>query len=259
MKTQEYKSSSTEIANTATAVIIGRAGSKGFPGKNSQTLVDTPIINYSINHAQAARCVSHILVTTDCPKLAAAASRFSEVTVINRPAELATDTTTVDAAVRHAVESTETTSPIIIILYANVPIRPEGLLDRAVTTLLTTRADSVQSYSSVGKYHPYWESRIDNGTARVEPYIENTIYRRQDLPPLYIPDGGVIAVTRKSIFNINENQPHAFLGKDRRAVINPHGSVIDIDEPVDLLIAEAVLRNNNNAIPETETEAVPTC
>ena len=54
----------------------------------------------------------------------------------------------------------------------------------------------------------------------------------------------MIAVTRKSLFTIDEDQPHAFLGSDRRAVINPPGSVIDIDEPLDLLIAESILRMN---------------
>jgi len=252
---------SSVVKDTATAVIIGRAGSKGFPGKNSQTLLGHPIIKYSIEVALSAVSVRQIIVSTDCPNLAGAASRYSEVTLVNRPPELASDTTTVDAAVRHAVQIVQVDSPIIIILYANVPIRPAGLLDRAVDKLLATGADSVQSYASVGKYHPYWESRIDEQTGRIEPYFENTIYRRQDLPPLYIPDGGVIALRRESLFNIDESQPHAFLGNDRRAVINPHGSVIDIDEPVDLLIAESVLRMNQNREKKIaiQTESIPSC
>ena len=35
--------------------------------------------------------------------------------------------------------------------------------------------------------------------------------------------------------------PHAFLGRDRRAVETSEGDVIDIDAPIDLVVANAVL------------------
>ena len=78
-------------------------------------------------------------------------------------------------------------------------------------------------------------------------YVENTVYRRQDLPPIFLPDGGVIAVTRNALMTIDPDQPHAFLGTDRRGVRTPYGAVIDIDTPADLRVAAAIL----------ETEAAP--
>src|SRR5690606_32734538 len=106
-----------------------------------------------------ARCVERILVSTDGAAIAEAArSAGGEPApeVIMRPAELASDTATVDAAARHAVESTGAANEIIVILYANVPVRPADLIDGAVETLIETGADSVQSYSDVGKHHPWW-------------------------------------------------------------------------------------------------------
>jgi CMP-N-acetylneuraminic acid synthetase len=81
--------------------------------------------------------------------------------------------------------------------------------------------------------------RLD-GAGRVAPFIENASYRRQDLPPLYIPDGGVIAVTRQSLFTTRADHPHAFLGTNRRGVISA-GPVIDVDTAHDFAIAEALL------------------
>jgi len=37
--------------------------------------------------------------------------------------------------------------------------------------------------------------------------------------------------------------PHAFFGTDRRGIINPEGSVIDIDTAADLARAETALRD----------------
>ena len=184
---------------TALAVIIGRAGSKGLPGKNARPLAGRPLICHTIGHALAAATIDRIIVSTDGAAIAAAAASMN-VEVIDRPAALADDHATVDAAVRHAVAAAGDEHGIIVILYANVPLRPDGLIDRAVRTLIETGADSVQSYCPVGKYHPHWMVRLgDDG--RIRPNVSPVPHRRQDLPAMFLPDGGVIAVTRESLFD----------------------------------------------------------
>jgi N-acylneuraminate cytidylyltransferase len=227
-------------SNGVLAVIIGRAGSRGLPGKNALPLLGRPMIAWTIDDALAAETVDRVIVSTDGEAIAAAAESMG-VPVVRRPAALASDSATVDAAVRHAVETIEAPEAIIVILYANVPLRPDDLIDRAVRTLRETGADSVQSYSDVGKHHPYWMVSLDERGV-VRPHHPNTVYRRQDLPKLLIPDGGVIAVRRESLFTVVDGEPHAFLGHDRRGIESPPGSVIDVDTPHDFAIAEAALR-----------------
>jgi N-acylneuraminate cytidylyltransferase len=137
------------------AVVIGRAGSKGLPGKNARALAGRPLVCHTIGAALAAETVDRVVVSTDGDDIAAAAASMS-VPVVRRPPELATDTAAVDAAVRHAVEAVGGDEQVIIILYANVPVRPKDLIDRAVKLLLETGADSVQSFCDVGKLHPHW-------------------------------------------------------------------------------------------------------
>ncbi|MHC4768513.1 MAG: N-acetylneuraminate synthase family protein, partial [Planctomycetota bacterium] len=221
------------------AVVIGRAGSKGLPGKNARALAGRPLVCHTIGAALAAATVDRVVVSTDCADIATATASMS-VPVVRRPPELATDTAAVDAAVRHAVEAVGGDEQVIIILYANVPVRPKDLIDRAVKLLLETGADSVQSFCDVGKLHPHWMASLD-ADHRVKPYIENSIHRRQDLPRQWALDGGVIAVTRESLFAGRPNNPHAFLGADRRGIETAPGSVIDVDTLHDLHVAEAVL------------------
>lgn len=230
------------------AVIIGRAGSKGLPGKNTRLLLKRPMAWYTIDDAKRASLVDRILVSTDSEEIKRIADEEG-LAVIDRPPELAGDMATVDAAVRHAIEIDGGDEQIIVILYANVPVRPDDLIDRAVRMLADNRdADSVQSYCDVGKHHPLWTSTIDLSTSTVTPYQANVPYRRQDLPELVLPDGGVIAVTRRSLFSVVEGEPHAFLGKDRRGVITPPGAVIDVDSEIDLDLAEAILRRGERCI-----------
>lgn len=223
----------------AIAVIIGRAGSKGLPGKNALPIAGRPMICHTIADALASETISRTVVSTDGADIRKAAESMG-VEVIDRPAPLANDSATVDSAVRHAVERIESPPSIVVILYANVPVRPDDLIDRAVRRLIETGADSVQSYSDVGKHHPYWMVRLD-GDGRVEAHVPNTVYRRQDLPRLLIPNGGVIAVTKRSLFDVIEGQPHAFLGKDRRGVVCGAEEVVDVDSPIDFAVAEAML------------------
>ncbi len=225
------------------AVVIGRAGSRGLPGKNALPLAGRPLICHTIDDARAASTVDRIVVSTDGDAIAAAAESMA-VPVVRRPRDLATGTATVAAAVRHAVTEHDAAgvARVIVILYANVPVRPAGLIDRAVGVLLETGADSVQSYCGVGKHHPYWMVAMD-GDGCVTPLHDNPVDRRQDLPSLLIPDGGVIAVTRAGLLAAasGTEHPHAFLGADRRGVETAPGEVVDVDTPHDLVVAEAYL------------------
>ncbi len=233
---------SEHTEHAALAVVIGRAGSRGLPGKNMRMLAGRPMICHTIEDARAAATIDSIVVSTDGDEIAAAAEAVS-VPVVRRPPALADDTATVGAAVRHAVTEFDPggRERVIVILYANVPVRPHGLIDRAVTLLMGTGADSVQSYVAVGKHHPYWMVALD-ADHTVTPFCESPIDRRQDLPRLLIPDGGVIAVSRASLMAAGENEPpHAFLGSDRRGVETAPGEVIDVDTAHDLAIAEALL------------------
>jgi N-acylneuraminate cytidylyltransferase len=223
------------------AVVIGRAGSKGLPRKNALPVAGVPMIAHSVRFAQASRSVDRVIVSTDGAEIAAIA-RAEGAEVFLRPDAVSNDTATVDSAVRHAVEASGSRAETIVILYGNVPVRPADLADRAVARLLETGADSVQSYYRVGKTHPYWMSRLDE-SGRVSQFIENRIYRRQELPPLFMPDGGVIAVRRASLFDVREGEPHAFFGRDRRGIETREGDVVDVDTALDLAVAEAILNS----------------
>jgi CMP-N-acetylneuraminic acid synthetase len=236
---------------TTIAIILGRGGSKGVPGKNTRPIAGKPCVVWSIEAARAATLVDHVLVSSDDQRLLSIA-RDAGATTIARPAELASDTARVDDAARHAADAAARllglTRPNLVILYANVPVRPAGLIDRAVGLLASTGCDSVQSYSPVGKFHPWWIARVDEASGIVRPWegdvLNHNVFRRQDLPPAFIPDGGVIALTWRAMFHEvpqAQDGPHRFFGTDRRGIINPEGCVVDIDAEEDVMAAERVL------------------
>jgi CMP-N-acetylneuraminic acid synthetase len=229
----------------ALGVILSRAGSKGLPDKCVRDLLGRPVIVYTFDHARASRKLTAVVLSTDSEP-AKELAREAGVEVIDRPAELATDSATVDAAARHAVECWETghgrTTDVVALLYGNVPVRAHDLIDRAIEQLARSGADSVRSVAPVTKQHPDWVHRLDGD--RMVQYRSNSIYRRQDLTPLFYHDGAVAAVTRAALFGaLDTPEDHqAFLGRDRRALIQRPDETVDIDEPIDLYLAQAILQ-----------------
>ena len=230
---------------TTLCIILGRAGSKGLANKNVLPVAGRPMVVWTIEFALRAQSLNRVVVSTDSDELASIA-RAHALTVVDRPPPLASDTATVDAAARHAMEQVEADVgqryDAAVLLYANVPVRPADLADRAVTKLRDSGCDSVQSVCPVGKMHPHWMKRLAGEAAdAIEPYEASAVYRRQDLPAVYALDGGIIAVRRESLFTVVEGQPHAFLGRDQRAVVTGPGEVVDVDDEHDRRVAEAVL------------------
>jgi len=254
----------------AVVIVLARGGSKGLPRKNALLVAGRPCLEWTLQHACDAETVAAVVLSTDDAELMAIGRAWgNRVRTIERSAELASDHATVDSAAREALVrfDAQATSPIddadsnplplggaigtpIVILYGNVPVRPPGLIDRAVRLLVESRADSVQSYAPVGKHHPWWTARVDEGTGAVRPWqgevLNHGVFRRQELPPAFIPDGGVIALTREALMLQIAGVapgPHAFFGRDdrRRGLVNREGDVVDIDTEIDRMVAESVL------------------
>jgi CMP-N,N'-diacetyllegionaminic acid synthase len=233
-------------------IILARAGSVGLASKHLRMLGTRPVICHTFEHARAARLLTRICVTTDCPVIRrfALAEGFD---IVERPKELATSDASVQDVMLHALRTIESRHPqfradALVTLYGNVPLRPAGVIDRALAHLKETACDSVRSFCPVGKWHPMWMSQLDGD--RVIPLHPGSIHRRQDLTPTFLHDGAVVAVSRASMLRgeLMPLDPHAFFGVDRRAIQTEMGETIEIDHIRDLYWAEAVLRDRNEQV-----------
>lgn len=226
-------------------VILARAGSQGLANKHLLPLLDRSVIGHTFNQVHESRRLTKIVVSTDCPKIRLLA-QSEGFDIIDRPAALATNDASVQAAMLHAMWTLESRGSFcadaLAVIYGNVPVRPVGAIDQAIEMLETTRCDSVRSFCPVGKWHPAWMSRLDGD--RVHALQPGSIHRRQDLEPVYLHDGAIVVVSRESMLRgeVHPEDPHAFFGIDRRGFVTGAGETIEIDQQRDLYWAEAVLR-----------------
>jgi len=236
------------------AVILARAGSQGLPNKHLLPLLGKPVIQYTFDHARSARLLSRVVVSSDSPDVLRLGAAAGFETIV-RPAGLATADASVQDVMLHALDQVESRpgfrADALVVLYGNVPVRPPCAIDRALKLLRSAHCDSVRSFCPVSKWHPAWMSQLEGD--KVIPLQEGSIHRRQDLTPLFLHDGAVVAVSRSSMLKGRDNptDPHAFFGTDRRGFPTEVGQTVEIDHLRDLYWAEAVLRSTGADVTRT--------
>ena len=236
---------------TSLGIILARGGSQGLPGKHLLPLLGRPVIAYTFDHARAAKRLTHCVVSSDDAGILALAEGAGFGTV-RRPAELATGEASVQDVLLHALDEVQGLPGVahidaVVTIYGNVPVRPEGCIDRALELLAATTADSVRSFTPVGKWHPQWMAILREN--HVSPLHAGSVHRRQDLQPLWLHDGAVVASTRAIMEQARRHRdnPHAFFGSDRRGFEVSQGDAIEVDSRRDLLLAEATLRDRGES------------
>ena len=51
------------------AILIGRAGSKGLPGKNTKKILGRFLVEYPLIAAKNSKMIKYLFVSTDCKKI----------------------------------------------------------------------------------------------------------------------------------------------------------------------------------------------
>ena len=70
-----------------TALLIGRKGSVGFPGKNLYPVLGRPLSIYPMMAAKSSRFIDKVYLSTDCDSLMKLALE-NNIEIINKPGKL---------------------------------------------------------------------------------------------------------------------------------------------------------------------------
>lgn len=156
------------------AILLGRKGSKGLPGKNTMQLLGRPILHYPLLAATHSKYVDSIYVTTDDPEIAREAHDF-DVELIDRPAYLCTDTALFEDALVHAyTEVKNRTGKVpdyIVVLMCNAPTIDAEMIDAAIESLEADKeADSAVTVTCLNMYSPLRARRL-NDHGYLDPFV----------------------------------------------------------------------------------------
>jgi N-acylneuraminate cytidylyltransferase len=228
------------------ALIPARGGSKGIPRKNIRAFAGHPLIAYSIAAGLQSASAGRVVVSTDDDEIAGVARAYGAEAPFLRPSELASDSSTDLPAFEHALSWLRTNEgyepDVVVQLRPTSPIRPPGLVDRAVQRLLDhADADSVRGVVPAGQNpHKMWrlngEDRVMQPLLHVDGLAEPYNAPRQELPQIYWQTGHIDAIRASTIL-----RRHSMSGeKIYPLVIDPRYTV-DIDSLSDWTRYEALV------------------
>ena len=140
------------------ALMLGREGSVGFPGKNTHPVLGRPLMSYPLLAASASECVDRIYVSTDSENIKEVALEHG-ATLIERPPELATkEALGEDAYVhgyRHICDQLGAPPELIVLLFCNAPTILGQTIDEGVRVLMEDSSlDSAVTVSAYNMWSP---------------------------------------------------------------------------------------------------------
>jgi N-acylneuraminate cytidylyltransferase len=231
------------------AVIPFRANSKGVPGKNTRLVAGKPLWVWSLEAAERARCVDRIIITTDIDRVSlfnrtgigaldqlyTSAGISLRTEYIQRPAELATDTATLDEVLIHAADASVPRLPddaIIMLLQPTVPVRRPGLLDDC--SILFSRFPAAKSLLTANPLHYIWHG--DSGRL-LNPPRRN----RQDMSgeQRYFHEDGSVFMVRAGDLRATGSRVV------EPVVLFETEQTVDIDTEADMRLAASLLSCND--------------
>ena len=147
------------------ALIPARGGSKRIKSKNLRLLAGKPLILHTIECAKKSKYDLRIVVSTDDDSIAQLSLK-NEVEVVRRPWELSQGTALPTTVIRHALNSLDIDTDIIVLLQCTSPLRLPEDIDNAIG-LLGPAIDSVSSTcngTENGAVYAIKKHMLDRGT-----------------------------------------------------------------------------------------------
>jgi len=220
------------------AFIFARGGSKGLPRKNILKIKGIPLLAHSINVANSINEIQRCFVSTDSPEISQVASNYG-ATVINRPAELATDNSPEWLSWQHAVNWVRNNFgdfDQFISLPATAPLRLPSDIEKCFSKL-DSKTDIVLTMSN-SHCNPWFNMVCQDDDENLELIIkkEKNPVRRQDAPVSF--DLTTVAYLTRPDFIMNNSS--IWDGKSKGVIIPPERS-IDIDTELDFKIATLLM------------------
>ncbi len=225
----------------AIAIIPARSGSKGLKDKNIIEVAGHPLINYSINAALDSNCFDTVMVSTDSERYAEISRKCGAEVPFLRSELTSSDTAGTWDAVREVLDRYRIKGhefDYVAVLQPTSPLRTADDIKGVFEMLHTHKAHNVVTVTETA--HPVqWCFTLDKDCS-LEGYAKSPYsqMRRQELEKHYQENGAIYLVDARKIMDKNYN---LYLDKCR-AYVMPKERSIDIDEKIDLVIMEAMLK-----------------
>ena len=236
--------------------MMGRAGSKGFPGKNLKRALGRRLFEYPLIACKKSKYVDKIFVSTDCPVITRVSKKYGAIH-INRPKKLANSKALGEQVYEHGyfeikkiLNLDAKNIEFIILLMANAPTITGKLIDKGINILRKNKnIDSAVTTSIYNMWSPLRARKIKNRF--LKPFVPFKTFGntkklncdRDSQGDVYFADMSVSVVRSKCLENLKDGLlPQKWMGKKIAPI--PSWGGCDVDYEWQLPMVEFWLKKN---------------
>jgi CMP-N,N'-diacetyllegionaminic acid synthase len=228
------------------AVIPARSGSKGIKDKNIKLLNNKPLLSYTIEAAQRSKIFSEIVVSTDSELYANISKEYGASVPFLRNALLASDTASSWDVVKEVIRwysDHRQNFKTVVLLQPTSPLRTAQDIIDSFSLFLEKKANMIVSVCKAD-HSPLWYNILPKDLS-LGNFINKEVQNlpRQELPCYYRINGAIYIIKKKYLMEGNE-----LYSNDSYAYIMPRERSVDIDDNIDLALAEILLKQDNARI-----------
>lgn len=156
------------------ALLLGREGSVGFPGKNTYAVFGRPLMAYPLLAARNSRYVDEVYVSTDSENIKKISVDLG-ASIIERPPELATKEALGEDAYAHGFryirDVLKKPIELMVLLFCNAPTILAKTIDEGIEILgKDPKLDSAVTVSCYNMWSPIRARKVDrNGL--LQPFV----------------------------------------------------------------------------------------
>lgn len=208
--------------------IPARSGSTRVPHKNTRDFCGRPLVEWSILQALHSGVFDDIVVSTDDPEVMSVATKYQQVTLLERSAEASRR----EAHITMAVDDTLDRLGNWDVWYILPPPNPLRLPSDVAR--FTTDFDPSSWDAAVGATPEplwYWSGTVEDGVFRLK-FPEAPTGDTQDRPLMHVVDLGVWLISGAAIANKSAGSLWCRFSENMKAIRRPskyHGD-IDVEE-----------------------------
>ena len=220
-----------------TAFIPVRGGSKSIPLKNIKILNEKPLVFWTAYAANNADCIDKVIIATDSEEIKNTVKTFNlnKVEIYDRNPENASDTSSTESVMLEYInQSTLKDDDLFFLIQATSPMLKSEHIDNMYNKFIQSSFDSM--FSGVREKQFHW-IETENEVKPIN-YDYRNRPRRQDFNGIIAENG---ACYINSVGNIKRDKCR--LSGQIGTFELPSYTAYEIDEPVDWLIIETMMKN----------------
>lgn len=223
--------------NNILVIIPARGGSKGIPLKNIKILAGKPLIYYTIDIARQITSDENICVSTDNDQIIKVVTDYGLDVPFKRPKELATDTSSTNDVLLHALNFFENQGRkynIVLLLQPTSPFRTLEQVKEAIQIF----TEDIDMVVSVKNSHCVSILCSENEEGFLDFVFNNKHLTRQSFGNFYECNGAIYVI------NVNSLKRYGLSGFSyRKKYLMDEISSIDIDSILDWKLSEILIKS----------------